>query len=251
MFRNLSAIEIAEGALLADVAVIFQMLSLYLPVGGNFFRVLIFMVFTILVLRRGLYVGVMGLCVALFIVSVLTGFQQITIMLIECVGGLFLGVTMKYRFSHLALIVLGVLGGALALYAQTFFFAFLAGVPLDKIILEVQRVYNQLIVFITMLAVQIGLGVWWKLHVAPPLASLSTWAFAYWWLTLFLMDCLLLGPIVLIIYGVTNVFVRLLGYDVRPFPGGKIGRLIQRVRRRVLKAAIKRGLLRRVGVRQA
>ena len=37
MFRRLSAIEIAEGALLADIAVIFHLLTLYLPIGGTGF----------------------------------------------------------------------------------------------------------------------------------------------------------------------------------------------------------------------
>ena len=56
MFRNLKAIEIAEGALLADVAVILQLLITYLPLpaGHTVFRILIFVVYTILVLRRGL-----------------------------------------------------------------------------------------------------------------------------------------------------------------------------------------------------
>ncbi len=33
---RLSAIEIAEGALLADIAVVFQLLSIYLPIGGGY-----------------------------------------------------------------------------------------------------------------------------------------------------------------------------------------------------------------------
>jgi len=68
MPRKLSAIEIAEGALLADIAVIFQLLSLYLPIGKSFLRILIPIVITIIVLRRRLYVGMMGLRVALFLV---------------------------------------------------------------------------------------------------------------------------------------------------------------------------------------
>src|SRR5205085_890588 len=48
MPRKLSAIEIAEGALLADIAVIFQLLSLYLPIGKSFLRILIPIVFTII-----------------------------------------------------------------------------------------------------------------------------------------------------------------------------------------------------------
>lgn len=82
MFRRLSAIEIAEGALLADIAVIFQLLTLYLPVGGEVFRLLVFVVFAILVLRRGLYTGIMGFCTALFLVGVISGINFLPVMLL-------------------------------------------------------------------------------------------------------------------------------------------------------------------------
>ena len=83
MFRRLNAIEIAEGALLADIAVVFQLLLIYLPVGGGFFRILTFIIFAVLVLRRGLYVGILGMCVALFLVGVVTGPQYLVPMWIE------------------------------------------------------------------------------------------------------------------------------------------------------------------------
>ncbi len=91
MFRKLSAIEIAEGALLADIAIVFQLLTLYLPIGGDFFRLLIFIVFAILVLRRGLYVGVMGMIVALFLSAIMVGPQLVAIMLLEATGRSFPG----------------------------------------------------------------------------------------------------------------------------------------------------------------
>src|SRR5947209_6157145 len=118
MPRKLSAIEIAEGALLADIAVIFQLLSLYLPIGKSFLRILIPIVFTIIVLRRRLYVGIMGLCVALFIVGIMTGPNYLVTMLLEGIGGLFLGVTMKYRLRHFIILFVGVTCGALAVRSE-------------------------------------------------------------------------------------------------------------------------------------
>lgn len=44
--RRLSAIEIAEGALLADIGVVFQLLIKYLPVGGAFLALLIQVAFS-------------------------------------------------------------------------------------------------------------------------------------------------------------------------------------------------------------
>ena len=107
MFRSLKPIEIAEGALLADVAVIFQLLVVYLPAGGDFFRLLIFIVFALLVLRRGLYVGIMAMFTALFLIGVLTGLRGLYFLPLEATGGLFLGVTMKRNMRHIPLILLG------------------------------------------------------------------------------------------------------------------------------------------------
>src|SRR5260370_24291599 len=70
---RLSAIEIAEGALLADIAVVFQLLSIYLPIGGGYPALMVPIPFSILVLRRGLYTGLMGFFFALFLIAGLTG----------------------------------------------------------------------------------------------------------------------------------------------------------------------------------
>src|SRR4051794_29008356 len=71
--RNLRAIEIAEGALLADIGVIFQILIKFLPVGGILLHFLVPVIFTVIVLRRGFYVGCMSLCVALCVVCIALG----------------------------------------------------------------------------------------------------------------------------------------------------------------------------------
>jgi Predicted membrane protein (DUF2232) len=89
MLRKLSAIEMAEGALLADIAVVFQLLFIYLPVGGAFFSLLIPPLFTILVLRRGFYAAIMAVCVAIFIVGVITGFHSILLTYLNVGQGYF------------------------------------------------------------------------------------------------------------------------------------------------------------------
>src|SRR5437868_4911419 len=92
-YTHKPSIEIAEGALLADIAVIFQLVAIYLPIGGDWLRLLIPIVFAIIVLRRGLYVGCMSFCVAIFIVGIVAGPGRIILMLLEGPAGLFLGVT--------------------------------------------------------------------------------------------------------------------------------------------------------------
>src|SRR5882724_6667368 len=116
MLRTLKPVEIAEGALLADIAVIYQLLVNYIPFVGDVFRFPIFIVFAILVLRRDLYVGIMSSCVALFIAGMLMGPSLLPIFAVEIMGGLYLGVTMHYRLPHALLILLGATCGALAFY---------------------------------------------------------------------------------------------------------------------------------------
>jgi len=248
MFRELKAIEIAEGALLADVAVIFQLLSIYLPIGGPVFHVLIFIVFTLLVLRRGLYVGVMGFCVSVFVVAVMTGLHGATAMFLGGIGGMFLGITMKVRMRHLPLLLIGITCGALTLYINFFASLLLVGLPFNSLVIELHRSYNVVIAFINALAGHLGLGIWWKQHIYPSVTSFSTLAFKYWWEMLYGVLWLFLCPCVCVIYAITNLFVRLLGYDVRPFPDGWLGGMLHRMTRRLLKLGLKSGVMKKIGV---
>ncbi len=243
MFRNLKPIEIAEGALLADVAVIFQLLVVYLPAGGEFFRLLIFIVFAVLVLRRGLYVGIMGLFTALFIIGVVTGFQGIIVLLLEATGGLFLGVTMKRNVRHIPLILLGTTCGTFFVYCLLFFLTLLAGLPFTVLLPELHSVYNALMAIADTLTSRVGLNIWWKQSASPIVSSLAAWGFTYWWAAIYIGGWLLVCPAVIGIYASTNFFVRLLGYEVRPFPGGRLGRLHYRIARSLIKLGIKHGII--------
>jgi uncharacterized protein YybS (DUF2232 family) len=249
MFRKLNAIEIAEGALLADIAVVFQLLVIYLPVGGDFLRMIIMLVFTIIVLRRGLYVGIMALGVALFMVGMVVGPQNLPIMVLQCCGGLFLGVTMKYRFRHIPLLLLGITGGALSFYAFLFIIWLFAGLPAANIAHGLQRLYQGLLFVAGLIASHVGLAHWWKQSLYPLASSLATLIFTYWWLAFYIALWLAFCPIVTIVYTVTNLYVRLLGYDVRPFPDGKINWLLHRLIRRLIKMRIRRRIMRRSGAK--
>jgi hypothetical protein len=246
--RKLQPIEIAEGALMADLAVIFQLLIIYVPFVGDFFRMPIFVVFAILVLRRGLYVGIMGMFVTWFIVSVTIGPQYLVATSLEIVGGLFLGVTMKYRLRHTLLLMLGVTCGALSLYCLTFFVIVLFGTPLSSFVLSLHQFYNSVIVAINAFMARMGIENWWHLQIYPAVTVFATWSFTYWWLSYYLALWVVSWSFVLPIYTVTNLLVRLLGYDVRPFPDGWLNRLLQRGRRRIVKLAMKRRLM---GTRKA
>lgn len=252
MFRKLSAIEIAEGALLADIAIVFQLLTLYLPIGGDFFRVLIFIVYAVLVLRRGLYVGVMGMIVALFLSAILTGPQSVITMLLEAVGGLFLGFTMKHRLSHILLLFIGITGGALALYVVLFLSTFLFGLPFTTLVRGLHNAYNSAMSLTGVLSASVGLGAWWQHTLVPLITPIAAFGFTYWWALYYVALWVLLCPFVIAIYVVTNSLVRRLGYSVRPFPDGRLQKRMRRFSRSLLKSAVRRRrLLRKQGAVRA
>lgn len=226
MFRRLSAIEIAEGALLADIAVICHLLTLYLPIGGDWFRFLIFVVFALLVLRRGLYAGIMGFCVAVFLVAVLSGINFTAFMVLEGMGGLFLGVTMKHHWHHGPLLLVGITCGAAALYLLIVLSSLLFGIPLSIFVNSLHRAYNTAISLMNALTASVGLGTLWKHNLLPAVTGVANLAFTYWIAALYVGFWLFLCPVVVVVYYATSLLVRLLGYEVRPFPSGNLRKLL-------------------------
>ncbi|GHO84814.1 DUF2232 domain-containing protein [Dictyobacter formicarum] len=240
MFRNLRAIEIAEGALLADIAVAFQFMVAFLPVGAGFFVFLNFVVFTVLVLRRGLYVAVMGIMVAICLLCILIGPHGATSLVTEGLAGLFLGLTMKYRLPHLLIVLLGALCGSLYLFVLIIGVAWLTGVPFDTYVRSMHRAYQTILPIMALVAQRLWLGAFWQQHLYPLVVAVAQWGFAHWMITFYVVLFCFFIPALLIIYAVANSFVRLLGYDIRPLLEGKVGRWVHRSRRRVITFILKR-----------
>jgi hypothetical protein len=226
MPREFSAIEIAEGALLADIAVLAQIFAIYLPIFDLVARLVIAVVFAVLVLRRSFAIGMISTVVACFIITVLSGLMFIAPLLLTCGAGLFLGFTMKRRLAHLPLILLGMTSGMMTLWAMLVLFTLLAGLPLSILARQLELAYKSGVALADWLTVQIGLGVWWRQTAMPILAPIAQLGLAYWWALFPLALWLFLGPVVLLMYSSTNLAVRLLGYDVRPFPGARLERVL-------------------------
>ena len=224
MSRQFSAIEIAEGALLADIAVLAQLFSMYLPIFDLVARLVIAVVFAVLVLRRSFAVGLVSTAVACFMIAALSGLMFVASLLLSCGAGLYLGAAMKRRLPHFGLILLGITSGTLALWGLLVVFTLLAGLPLSSFAREIELTYGAGVALAGWLAAQVGLGGWWNETGLPWLAPLLAWALAYWWALFPLLLWLLLMPVVILMYSSTNMAVRLLGYDVRPFPGARLER---------------------------
>jgi hypothetical protein len=249
MVRNLKAIEIAEGALLADIAVVFHLLATYLPVGGGFFTSLIFVVFCVLVLRRGLYVAIMALCVSLFITAVLMGLSGTPFMFLEVVGGLFLGVTMQRRMYHIPLLLVGITCGALSFYGFIFLFDLLTGVPFDSLVHGLSISFEKLTSVAGVVSARVGLGSWWVHQAHPQVTAFFAFLITYWWAALYISLWIGLSPFVCAIYFQTNILVRLLGYDVRPFPSNRVNKFLRRARHRITSLLRKQHIIKVLGSR--
>ncbi len=188
MFRKLTAIEIAEGALLADIGVIFQLLALYLPIGNTVFELLTPIVFAIIVLRRDFYVGLMSLVVALFIVGIVSGPGKLPTMLLEAGAGLFLGLAMKHRRGDIFVILVGTTSGSLAFYGLILLTDLILGIPLSDLVKGLQLTVSQGIALLGVIASSIGLGSLWQHSLLPPINAFTAWAFTYWWFSYYLLS---------------------------------------------------------------
>lgn len=240
--RHLRAIEIAEGALLADIAVVFQLIVHYVPFVGIFFTLLVPPLFTILVLRRGFYTAMMGMCVALFTLGLIVGWGEIAFMVLEVGAGIFLGVTMKYRLHYIPLILLGATSSAIGLTGLTLLSILLLGPSFLAVTLNgLRQSYNAAFRIMDFITPQLGLAAQWH-SASPTLKHLADLSITYWLAVLFFSNWLVLIPVVIVVYYITAFLVRLLGYDVRPFPDGILNRFIQWIIRLVLRLAMKVGL---------
>jgi hypothetical protein len=105
-------------------------------------------------------------------------------------------------------------------------FTLLAGSPLSVFARQLELSYKSGVAVADWLTLQFGLGAWWHQTAMPVLAPLAQVGLAYWWALFPLALWLFLGPVVLLMYSSTNLAVRLLGYDVRPFPGAKLERAL-------------------------
>ncbi len=241
--RRLSAIEIAEGALLADISVVFHLLIRYLPVGGQFLALLVPVIFALLVLRRGLYVGCMSLCVALFIVSIVVGPGGTPAMMLEAGAGIFLGLTMRHRLHHLATILVGVLCGALALSAVLLFFSLLSG-GVGALIHGLRQSYYSFIPLVALAFHIVGLGGFWQHTLFPLVDRFVQWGLQNWPILLYLAACAVCTPLVIMAYWITNFFLRLLGHQVDPFPGYRLEGMGYWLALRLLKLIPRKALTR-------
>jgi energy-coupling factor transport system ATP-binding protein len=148
---------------------------------------------------------------------------------------------MKYRVRDIPLILLGATGSDLLLGSLIIVATLLSGVPVTRRLISLRRRFDVFTAVLGFAATHIGLSGWWHHTILPAVTSFESFIFTYWWILIYLLIWLALCPVVAVVTYVTNFFVRLLGYRVRPFPGGFLDKFIRWILRLITQLAIRLG----------
>jgi hypothetical protein len=240
--RHLKAIEIAEGALLADIAVVCQLMAVALPVGASLFHVLTYIIFALLVLRRGVYVGIVAVCVTFVLVGIVSGPARLLSVVLQGSGGVFLGCMMARQRGHQIIILSWVCISSFYLWVLGFLISFLAGLHITDMIHSLHADYNAVLAGADVFFVRVGLADWWRREMHLLVTLVSDMAFTYWWLTMYVLLWMFMFPVVVMVYTMTNTVVRFLGCDVRPFLDDWTIRRLQRTGRFLYRWLVRKRL---------
>jgi len=144
---------------------------------------------------------------------------------------------MRARLSHLLTIGLGVIGGGIALWTVLLLAVLLSGGPY-LFLLSLHRLYDFATALLGLVFRFIHLDGLWQHYLFPLVDGFMQWSFQHWLVLVYLIACLFCIPMVLAIYFITNFFLRLLGYQVRPFPGYRVEGLLYWLARRLLSLLV-------------
>jgi len=215
----LPPLALAEGGLLLDVAVILELVAIYLPVIGIVVMPAVPTPFALLMLRRGLRVTLLAAAVSAFLVTVIAGPHFGWRMALQALVGVMIGWIMQRRRSPwIALILCSFFITAAGVFA-TFGLIVVTGLPIKDVVDELRNAMDAAMSLLASGAHLVGLDQLW-LTVRPPLLALEALGIQLWPLLLFgYLLCFAL-PMVTLYLTVATGTARVLGNDVRPFPPG-------------------------------
>lgn len=223
--KGLSALDIAEGGLLADVGIVLDLASIYLPIVGAVLTPTVPTPFAILTLRRGVKVGMVASAVAMLLVTMLAGPHFGWRMGLEAMVGILMGWAMRRRWRSLAVISAGSFIVATATFAAALLVLVATGLPVHDVVQELRnglRLLDGLIAFVTGF---VGLQSQW-LAVRPGFTAFADVAIRYWPVLLYLYISAFAVPTVILYYAIANSAARVLGEDARPFPPRWVARFV-------------------------
>jgi uncharacterized protein YybS (DUF2232 family) len=224
------AVSLAEGGLLADVAVILYLVRIFLPFAGVVFSPLVPVPFALLMLRRGFKPTLVAVVVGALLIGLITGPHYGWRMGASGLVGLLLGFAMRARLRPWFVVTVGSLGTSLVLYAVFWASIWLTAVPLSSLVeggVNTIHAANGAAEFVL---THLGLGGLWQ-QMTPALFAVEGWVVTYWPVALYaLVLCGALGSVI-VYYLIANGLMRLFGYDVLPFPSPRVERFVRRTLR--------------------
>ena len=224
----LDAIGLAEGGLLADVAIVLDLAAIYLPIVGTLLSFAVPTPFAILMLRRGTRATLLAGAVAAFLISILSGPHFGWRMALEAMAGLVLGGAMRARIRPgLAFLSVTLLVATLT-FVAALGVIFITGLPVSDVVGEFHNGLSSAARVVAFGAAFFGLESQW-LAIRPTLVALGLLALRAWPLLLFLAAVTSVLPVVACYYALANATADVLGYDVRTFPSPAFLRLARLV----------------------
>lgn len=213
----LDAIGLAEGGLLADVSIVLDLATIYLPLVGAVLAPTVPTPFAVLMLRRGPRVTLVAACVAAFLMAVLAGPHFGWRMGLQALVGMLLGWAMRRRLNWTIVLTLGTLLVATAAFASAMGIIFVTGLPIKDV---TGGLRNGMVAAATLVAAGANLVGWhtqW-LSARPALVAVGLFALRFWPVLLYLYVVVFSLPTVALYFAVANGSARVLGHDVPLFP---------------------------------
>ena len=224
----IDALALAEGGLLADVAVILELVHIFLPLVGNVFLPLIPVPFVLLMLRRGFKATLLAIMVAGLLIGLITGLHNGWRMLIIGVVGLALGFAMRVRMRPALVVLSGTVITSIGAYAFFWAALFFLGIPIADLIQEMQNGLHTANTAGAWLANHVGLTSLWQ-QLLPAILAIETWIVHYWPLMIYLGLLCWSIVVVMLYYMVSNRLIRFFGFEVRPFPSPRFERRMRKL----------------------
>lgn len=214
---ELTALEMAEGGLLADLGVLLDLASIYLPVVGGIIAVAGPTPFVLLMLRRGWRATVLATFVSAFLVTVISGPHFGWRMGVQALVGLVIGWAMRRKVNPWLVILGAAVVIALSLFLATIALIFLGGLPVHDVVVELHNGFNSVAAGLSGAAQVTGASGAWR-SVQPRYDAFAAFAVAYWPLLLFILYYGAAVANAAVYYFVADSTMRVLGYDVPIFP---------------------------------
>ncbi len=213
----LPPLALAEGGLLLDVAIILDLVAIYLPVVGIVVMPAVPAPFALLMLRRGVRVTLLAAAVSAFLVTVIAGPHFGWRMGIQALVGAMIGWIMQRRRSPwIALMLCSLFITAAGVFATLGLIVF-TGLPVKDVVDELRNAMDAAMSLVASGAQLVGLEQLW-LAVRPPLVALEAFSLRLWPALLFCYLLCFALPMVMLYLTVATGTARVLGNDVRPFP---------------------------------